>query len=103
MTQVKNLDLLAAALLAQSDAVMQRWRERVRVLASARGLDLPTLNDHMPVWIADLAAALQAISRAGHDQGEGESSPPAHGLQRDRKSTRLNSSHTMTSRMPSSA
>ena len=82
MTQVKNLDLLAAALLAQSDAVMQRWRERVRVLASARGLDLPTLNDHMPVWIADLAAALQAISRAGHDQGEGESTPPAHGLQR---------------------
>ena len=82
MACVKNLDLLAGALLAQSGAVMERWRQRVRVLSSARGLDLPTLNDHMPVWLAELAAALRAIARAGSDEGEAERTPPAHGLQR---------------------
>lgn len=61
---------------------MERWRERVRGLDSARGLDVPTLNDHMPLWIDELAAALDAISRAGHDKGEAESTPPVHGVQR---------------------
>ena len=79
---VKNLDRLAAALFAQLDTVMERWRERVRVLTSARGLDLPTLNDHMPVWLAELAAALRAVARAGSDEGESEATPLAHGLQR---------------------
>ena len=82
MACVKNLDLLAGALLAQSAAVMERWRQRVRVLSSARGLDLPTLNDHMPVWLAELAAALRAIAHAGSDEGEAEATPLAHGLQR---------------------
>lgn len=77
-----NLDRLAVALRAQSENVMGRWREGVRALDSARGLDVPTLNDHMPVWIAELAAALEAISRAGQDQGEGETTPEVHGLQR---------------------
>ena len=61
---------------------MVRWREGVRGLDSARGLDLPTLNDHMPLWIAQLAAAMQAIDRAGHDQGAADATPPVHGLQR---------------------
>lgn len=61
---------------------MERWRERVRGLDSARGLDVPTLNDHMPQWVAELAAAMDAISRAGHDGGEAEATPPIHGVQR---------------------
>ena len=61
---------------------MGRWREGVRGLDSARGLDLPTLNDHMPLWIGQLASAMESIARAGHDQGAADATPPIHGLQR---------------------
>jgi signal transduction histidine kinase len=53
----------------------------VRALPSAAKLDVPTLNDHIPGWIAELAACLVTASEAP----EGESSvvaPLAHGLQR---------------------
>jgi signal transduction histidine kinase len=79
---LNNLARLAEALRAHSNTVMDRWRERVRGLDSARGLDLPTLNDHLPQWIAELAAAMDAVSRAGDDQGQAETTPPAHGVQR---------------------
>jgi len=79
---VKTLDRLAGALVEQSGEVMQSWRDRVRVLSSARGLDVPTLNDHMPVWLAELAAALGALSRAAADDPEADATPLAHGLQR---------------------
>lgn len=79
---MKTLDRLAGALLAQSDEVMQCWRDRVRVLSSARGLDVPTLNDHMPVWLAELAAALGVLSRTAVDDPAADTTPLAHGLQR---------------------
>jgi len=78
---LKILRQLATAILEERDAVLLRWREQVRALPSAAALDGPTLNDHIPGWIAELAACLVTASEAP----EGDtcvSSPLAHGLQR---------------------
>jgi two-component system phosphate regulon sensor histidine kinase PhoR len=78
---VKNLDRLARALLEERDALMSRWRERVRSLPSARQLDTPALNDHIPGWIGELAVSLHTASGAtGATQSE--RIPLAHGVQR---------------------
>ena len=76
---MKTLDRLAGELRAHSDSVMRSWRGRVRVLSSARGLDAPTLDDHMPIWLAELAGAL---ARAGSEEADADATPLAHGLQR---------------------
>lgn len=78
---MKILRQLATALLEERDAVLLRWREQVRALPSAAQLDLPTLNDHIPGWIAELAACLVTASEAPEGEATA-SSPLAHGLQR---------------------
>ncbi len=78
---MNTLDRLATALLEERDTVLARWREQVRALPSASHLDLPTLNDHMPVWLAELASALLASLKAPGELEEA-ASPSAHGLQR---------------------
>ena len=79
--RVKNLRQLATALLDEREMVLLRWREQVRSLPSARQLDSPTLIDHIPGWISELAAALLTISEMPEDSGTA-SSPLAHGQQR---------------------
>jgi two-component system, OmpR family, phosphate regulon sensor histidine kinase PhoR len=79
---LKTLESLAAALFEERDALVVRWRERVRELPSAKGLDVPTLNDHMPVWIAELPSALRAFVAEASDECKAASVPLAHGLQR---------------------
>ncbi len=54
----------------------------MRQLSSARQLDVPTLNDHIPRLLDELAAALQSKSDQTIPEALSESSPPAHGLQR---------------------
>jgi two-component system phosphate regulon sensor histidine kinase PhoR len=54
----------------------------VRELPSAQHLDVPTLNDHVPQLIDELAAALQARSGETIPEALSEASPPAHGMQR---------------------
>ena len=78
---MKILRQLATAILDEREAVLVRWREQVRTLPSAAQLDLPTLNDHIPGWIAELAACLVTASDAVEGD-TGASSPLAHGLQR---------------------
>jgi two-component system phosphate regulon sensor histidine kinase PhoR len=72
---------LAALIRRERDALLSGWRQQVRQLFSARNLDTPTLNDHIPQLLEELAAGLQApevtIPEALQD-----GSPPAHGLQR---------------------
>ena len=79
---MKNLDRLASELTTQSDRIMARWREQVGVFASARGFDVPTLNDHMPLWIAELASTLRAACAPAPPEAAGDPTPLAHGLQR---------------------
>jgi len=79
---VNDLDKLAVLIVRERQALLSRWREQVRLLPSARSLDTPTLNDHMPGLIDELAAALQVKSDQTIPEALLEVSPPAHGLQR---------------------
>jgi signal transduction histidine kinase len=54
----------------------------VRSLPCAQHLDAPTLNDHLPGLIDELAAALRERSDETIPDALGAASPPAHGLQR---------------------
>ena len=76
------LDQLAALVQHEGQALLSRWRHQVRQLPSAQRLDVPTLNDHIPGLLDELAAALQSRSAQTIPQALSESSPPAHGLQR---------------------
>ena len=79
---VNVLDQLAALVKQEREALLSRWRQQVRQLPSARQLDVPTLNDHLPGLLDELAAALRSKSDQTIPEALGETSPPAHGLQR---------------------
>jgi signal transduction histidine kinase len=76
------LDELAQLIEHKRDALLAQWRAQVRALPSARNLDVPTLNDHIPHLLAELASALRAKSGATIAQALLDGSPPVHGLQR---------------------
>ena len=79
---INELDKLAAFIKQERHALLTRWRQQVRELPSARHLDLPTLTDHIPDLLDELAAALKARSDQTIPEAVSEGSPPAHGLQR---------------------
>jgi signal transduction histidine kinase len=56
----ENLHALAALIRQERDTLLARWREEVRQLAGARGLDVPTLNNHIPDLLEELADELEA-------------------------------------------
>ena len=55
---------------------------QVRLLPSARTLDTPTLNDHIPAFLDELAAALRSRSDETIQEVVTAGTPPAHGEQR---------------------
>ncbi len=73
---------LAGIILGQPDLILAQWRERARSLPSARNLDTPTLNDHMPAFIADLGAALQRYGGEVEIDAAVKDTPASHGEQR---------------------
>jgi len=77
---LKNLHLLGTALLHEHDAILLRWRAQVRTLDSAKHLDTPTLNDHIPGWLRMFAGKLLAFGHA--EAPTAETGPVAHGVQR---------------------
>jgi two-component system phosphate regulon sensor histidine kinase PhoR len=77
-----NLKRLASLIELNREAVLSRWRSQVRELPSARNLDTPTLNDHMPGLLVELAAALEQNPKLSIPQALAALSPAAHGLQR---------------------
>ena len=79
---INDLDKLAELVKQERHALLTRWRLQVRELPSARQLDIPTLNDHIPELLDELAAALQSKSDQTIPEALSEGSPPAHGLQR---------------------
>ncbi|MEO8503394.1 MAG: HAMP domain-containing sensor histidine kinase [Acidobacteriota bacterium] len=79
---VPTLDRLAALIEMESPAILSTWRRQVRELPSAQRLDLPTLNDHIPALLEELARAFRTVSDAKIAQALLAGSPPAHGLQR---------------------
>jgi two-component system phosphate regulon sensor histidine kinase PhoR len=76
------LEQLAELVQHERQPLLSRWRHQVRQLPSARHLDVPSLNDHLPGLLDELAAALQSKSDRTIPEALSESSPPAHGLQR---------------------
>jgi signal transduction histidine kinase len=77
-----DLDKLALLIKQQRDAVLARWRQQVRQLPSAQHLDTPTLNDHIPRLLDELAVALQSKSDQTIAEAVNEGSSPKHGIQR---------------------
>ncbi len=79
---INELDKLIELVKRDRYALISRWRQQVRQLPSARHLDIPTLDDHIPELLDELAAALQSKSEQTIPESLREGSPPAHGLQR---------------------
>lgn len=76
------LDQIATLIRQERDALLSRWREHVRQLPSACNFDTPTLNDHVPGLLDELASALESRSTETIPEALLEGSPPIHGLQR---------------------
>ena len=79
---VKVIEKLAELINQQRDAILARWRKQVRELPSARQLDVPSLNDHMPVLLVELATVLRSKTDQTIPEALSDGSAPAHGLQR---------------------
>jgi two-component system phosphate regulon sensor histidine kinase PhoR len=78
----EDIDKLAKLISEQREALLASWREQVRELPSARNLEIPVLNDHVPTLLDELVIALQSGSDQTIPEALAEGSPPAHGLQR---------------------
>jgi signal transduction histidine kinase len=76
------LETLAQLVKLDRDALLAQWRLQVRQLPSARHLDIPTLNDHIPSLLDELATALDTGPEQTIPEALAEVSAPAHGLQR---------------------
>jgi two-component system phosphate regulon sensor histidine kinase PhoR len=79
---MNDLARLATLVKQERLALISRWRQQVRELPSARHLDIPTLNDHMPGLLDELITALQSNPEQTIPEALSGDSPPAHGLQR---------------------
>lgn len=77
-----ELKTLAKLIRRDRDQLLTRWRELVREIASARHLDVPTLNDHLPKLLEELAQALESKSDETIAEALRDGSPLDHGLQR---------------------
>lgn len=73
---------LAALIRRESDALLLQWRTQVRQLPAATHLDIPTLNDHVPALIEELAKALETTGESPPEEEVLGGSPPIHSIQR---------------------
>ncbi len=73
---------LAALISAHQEALLSYWRMKVRELPAAKLLDKPTLNDHIPVLLKELAAALALADDEAIRSQITAGSSTTHGLQR---------------------
>ncbi len=79
---INELDKLAALIREERDSLLSQWRKQVKELPSAKHLDTPTVNDHIPDLLDELAFALQARSEETIAKVLCVGTPPAHGVQR---------------------
>jgi two-component system, OmpR family, phosphate regulon sensor histidine kinase PhoR len=77
-----TLQTLAHLVRDDRDALLLAWRMQVRQLPSASQLDSPTLNDHIPDFLEELASALETNPEQTIPEALAEASPTAHGMQR---------------------
>lgn len=79
---VPDLERLAVLVERKRAALLSRWREAVRQLPSAKHLDTPTLNDHIPALLDKLVAAFRSVRDETIAGALAQGSPPVHGHQR---------------------
>src|SRR4051794_23101485 len=79
---IASLRRVGALIRDNQPVLLARWRRQVRQLPSAQALDTPTLNDHMPFLLDELADALESQPDEVADEALLRGSPPAHGRQR---------------------
>ncbi len=77
----ENLDALAALIRRERDTLLAEWRQEVHQLSVAHHLDVPTLNDHIPDLLEELACELEVCSDESMIEGLKEN-PITHGLDR---------------------
>lgn len=77
-----RLDSLAELIHRNRKALLAQWRQQVCQLPSAQGLDVPTLDDHVPALIDELVVAFQGMSDETISEAVIEGTPPSHGRQR---------------------
>jgi signal transduction histidine kinase len=77
----ENLSELATLIRRERDTLLAEWRHEVRRFAVAHGLDVPTLNDHIPDLLEELADELEAHSDESM-VGELKKNSVVHGLDR---------------------
>lgn len=79
---IHSLEKLAALIEREREDLLARWRGEVRRLPSAKHLDTPALNDHIPLLIDELITAFRRLSDQSIPEALVEGSPPVHGQQR---------------------
>lgn len=78
-----ELQKFADALDQDRDPLLQEWRRQVRLLPGARDLDVPTLNDHVPSLLDEMACEFRAVTDAESiPEALANMSGCSHGLQR---------------------
>lgn len=77
----ENLHTLAKLIRRERDTLLSEWRQEVRQLSVAHNLDVPTLNDHIPDLLEELADELEAYSDESMI-GELKKNSVSHGLDR---------------------
>lgn len=73
---------LGELIVSERAELLANWREQVKQLPSAQGLDRPTLDDHIPDLLDELADALKERRDESITEQMLEGTPPAHGIQR---------------------
>ncbi len=79
---MSNIKSLAGLVRTKQAELLSQWREEVRLLPGAQDLDRPTLDDHVPDLILELAAALEARLDETIAENVLDGTAPAHGLAR---------------------
>jgi two-component system, OmpR family, phosphate regulon sensor histidine kinase PhoR len=82
VTTAHDLSRFAELIQRHREDLLGKWRDEVRLLPAASDLDTPTLNDHIPPLLDELAAALRASQFQSILDFELANSPKQHGLQR---------------------
>lgn len=80
-SSTENLHTLATLIRRERDTLLAEWRQEVRQLSVAHNLDVPTLNDHIPDLLEELAYELEDSSDESMI-GELKKNSVIHGLDR---------------------
>ena len=81
-TIASRFEKLATLIEEERNSLLAQWRAQVSRLPSARGLDAPALEDHVPALLDELAQAWRSASDQTIADTLLEGSPLLHGRQR---------------------